>query len=188
MTSDRGRAAFSIVCDDMRLEASGKETFVGVYGTHIIVGSIPSVLPQLVICVYAWSDSNDPFEYCEFVISLDDKVIHEIRMPFSEAISEFWTKAPENEGREHSGPEKRVMARLVHRISPFVIESLGTLKMRVRTGTEELRAGSVRIGRPTDFAGLALHPAIHESPVASSNAEEQFVPEAQPEINQKTPE
>jgi len=143
MSHDIVRGAFAIFCDDYRQEVTGQETLVGVYGAEVTLTELPAALPQLVIIISAWCAFDDLFEECEFIATMNDIEIY--RSPvgkFKEALEENRKKLG---GQLKSGPENRVLVRIVHRIVPFFIEKPGSIRAHVNTGRELLRAGSLKI-------------------------------------------
>jgi hypothetical protein len=57
-----------IICDDIRKEASGKQTLVGVYNKDIIIPNIPSTLSQLFFRVGIELERTD-FKRIHFVVT-----------------------------------------------------------------------------------------------------------------------
>jgi len=66
----------TIFCDDIRLEASGKVTLVGVYiGDLIVLGTLPTTLPKFAMRILYTErpqESTDPVELRIFFPGDDD--------------------------------------------------------------------------------------------------------------------
>jgi hypothetical protein len=60
------------VCDDVRQEISGKTTFIGVYGTDVIVPMVPFMVPGIYI-VSKWDISTGSFNDVTFRLETPDK-------------------------------------------------------------------------------------------------------------------
>lgn len=136
------RGAVAIYCDSIREELSGKTTFVGVYGSALLVPSFPAVLPELNIKITAWTSYANPFRKIVVRLLKDDQIIAEAPMPPKdlEAILESAV------GNTKVTSESRMYVHSVIRISPLSLESKGVLRARVETEEGELRAGALAIG------------------------------------------
>lgn len=146
------RGAYAIYCDDIRLEVSGKNTYVGVYSDLLLVKELPALIPQLCIAVHAWTTHDRPFKKLVFRVLQGDEVLNEDAFN-TEAASEKWAAQRAKLGDlEPIDPSARMKVSRIIRISPFLIENEGALRVRIETEDGELRAGglSLRAGVRTD--------------------------------------
>jgi hypothetical protein len=102
-----------ILCDDIRLEASGKTTIIGIYGEDVIVPMTPMVLPQLCI-ITKWDTSVGVFEEIGF----------RLEMPDGKQMGPVKAKAP------HNVKGNRLSMHLA--FIPFQIQLIGTYKLHIK--------------------------------------------------------
>jgi len=102
-----------ILCDDVRQEASGKTTIVGIYGSDVIVPMIPMVLPQLCI-ITKWDMSSGVFKEVGF----------RLEMPNGTQLGPVKAKAP------LSVKGKRLSMHLA--FIPIQIQVVGTYKLHIK--------------------------------------------------------
>src|SRR5690242_14693253 len=74
MTQERFLSA--IFCDDVRREEGNKLSYMGVYGTDLLVPSFPIVLPKLCIALQMRTSPSPPEEVV-FKVLRDDEIIAE---------------------------------------------------------------------------------------------------------------
>jgi hypothetical protein len=89
------RQAFVTICDDVRIEISGKLIMIGVYTNHIIIPTEPFIAPQLVFNFYAESDINDPFTSVTFEVNLPQQPIQRVDIPLgmpAKPVNPQWTR------------------------------------------------------------------------------------------------
>jgi hypothetical protein len=79
-------------CDDIRLEADGKRTFVGVYSWRSIVPKFPHIFPQLCLFVEFDLRTGDDLSKSEIIIFEGDKEI--ARLPANDV-----EKIPNGKGK-----------------------------------------------------------------------------------------
>ncbi len=60
-----------IICDDVREEAGGKRSFMGIYGDTIIVKEMPKILPQLHI-VFLVEEIKEPFSGLKLIVKMPE--------------------------------------------------------------------------------------------------------------------
>ena len=51
MARKKPKFDYAIICDDIREEIRGKLSFIGIYGSNILVSKIPFVLPKLCFAI-----------------------------------------------------------------------------------------------------------------------------------------
>lgn len=139
------RGAFSLYCDDVRQENSGKSIFVGTYNSVMYVSDFPAILPTFFIVTTAWAAHSRPFEKLIFRVILDDVVLSEQAMDIREAQAEFFT-VPGSESTDRNSSLRQLIQR-VARFSPFVLEKECILRVRIETEDGELRTSGLAIKR-----------------------------------------
>jgi len=102
-----------ILCDDVRQEASGKTTIIGIYGADVIVPMTPMVLPQLCI-ITKWDTSSAIFKEIEF----------RLEMPDGNQMGPVKAKAP------HNVKGERLSMHLA--FIPFQIQVIGTYRLHIK--------------------------------------------------------
>ena|SRR5882757_7297458 len=137
----------SIFCDDIRAEADGKFTFVGVYPTQLMVihTAFPITLPKLCIGV-VFNQRHSLFMpdlTLRVVMPGDDE-----DRPSIEA--ELTGEVPAPERRTETDEYTMFGSNIV--FSPFTIERSGRIKVRiVRDGTA-YRLGSLRVAHISEIS------------------------------------
>jgi len=109
-----------IICDDVRQEASGKTTIVGIYGADVIVPMTPMVLPQLCI-ITKWDVSSGTFK----------DIVFRLEMPAGNQMGPVKAKAPQ------SVKGSRLSMHLA--LIPFQIQTVGTYKLHIKIDDEPER-------------------------------------------------
>lgn len=140
------RGAFTIYCDDIRNEVGGKSTFVGVFGSEMIVPSFPALLPKFVVHTTVWTTLALPFHKISLRILLNEEVIsqEDIDIAKYNALNE----ESEKNNNITDPMARRVLVRIAQ-FSPFLIEKESVLRVRVQTEDGELRTAGLRIRAET---------------------------------------
>jgi hypothetical protein len=116
-----------MICDDVRQEASGKISVMGIFADDIVVYSVPMVIPQLWF-VTKWDISEGGFTE----ISL------RIELPDGKPMGPFHAQAPQNLNN------KRFMLYLA--LFPFQIQSTGDYKLYLTVdGRQEVEMGKFAV-------------------------------------------
>lgn len=105
------------LCDDVRQEITGKTTFVGVYGTDVVVPMVPFIMPGLYI-VSKWDISGGLFNDVTFRIEMPDK----------KQLGHIKAMAPQNV----KGPQLLMHLALI----PFQIQVAGVYKVYIKIDDE----------------------------------------------------
>lgn len=137
------RGAFSIYCDDLRQEASGKSIIVGVYSGELHVQEFPALLPTFHILTTVWTNRGRPFKKLVFRILLDETVLSEEEVDIAAAQEKMHGATKDEPGKNH--PNSRQIFRRIARFSPFVLEKECVLRVRVETEEGELRTSALGI-------------------------------------------
>jgi hypothetical protein len=132
------RHMWAIVCDDLRPELGNKVSFMGVYGSEIVLTSFPAALPKLCAAVYVRTAKVDPFQKLIVRVLKDETEIGRWEMA-EEQLRTFGT--PEFPREE----EGIIDAALMCQFAPLVLEQPCLLRFRAETEREILKGGSVRV-------------------------------------------
>jgi hypothetical protein len=139
------RFAHAIYCDDVRLEAGNKQSLMGVYHSKMLVQGFPYVAPKLCVAVWAITPPEKPFKALTLRLLFGDNVLVEHSLPIEYAAD------PKAED-----PMRIMTAFAVLQIAPFKADAPNTLRLRVVTEEEELKAGGLDIelaAAPAQAAG-----------------------------------
>lgn len=136
------RDAYCIFCDDIRAEVGGKVSYMGIYSTLLGVENIPTVLPKLCIAVMCSTPIEEPFQSVAVRISKNGVVTQESTLPqeflgnmIPEIAKQGWV----------DDPIKIITAGMHITISPFIVDTEGTLTVTVIADGTEYTAGKLRI-------------------------------------------
>jgi hypothetical protein len=144
----------TIFCDDIRPEASGKMTFIGVYTHHMVVhGTFPFLLPKFAL----WIQYNQrpthvirPITFAVFLPNDTDTPSIVMQAPddrTDEAIKNSGYLAKDFSLDEKTDPTYVGLG--THTIfSPFIIPCPGIIKVRAIRGDTLLRLGSLAVYGP----------------------------------------
>ena len=69
-----------LICDDVREEAGGKRSFMGIYGDNIVVQEMPKLLPQLHV-VFLIDEIKEPFSKIRLLVNMPES--KPIKMEFA---------------------------------------------------------------------------------------------------------
>ena len=134
------RYAHAIYCDDIRQELGSKLSLMGIYQGKMFVPSFPIVLSKLCVAVWAVTPIDRPFTKLTLRLLHGDKVVLEAPLP-----DEFLnTQGNLVETLDPVNP-KTLTAHTAIQLSPLPIEGPVSLKLRIQTEQEELRAGGLEI-------------------------------------------
>jgi hypothetical protein len=145
---------YTIFCDDIREEVSGKTSFVGAYGARLFVhGSFPVTLPKFAMSIayYQKTDSvNLPLRIVVFVPGdPSDKPSIEFEQSAEDASGAI--QEAQESRKKIPGAEGGIMVTHANLVfAPFVINEAGVIRVRAVRGDELIRLGSL---------GVYLHPA-----------------------------
>lgn len=152
----------SIFCDDIRFEQGNKLTFVGCYGTEMLIsGPLPALLPRLGIFVQLRlpAGTSSPSQIrVYFPDSKDDEpaYVMDIAAPSAETIK-----------KSQETPSPDIVPILASNVpillGPVVIAMEGLIKVRVEWGGKTIKAGTIKI-RHVGTEG-AISPNASQPPV-----------------------
>ena len=130
------RAAWSIVCDDIRQEVGNKISFMGIYQSELLLAQFPSTLPRLCFAVYARTPASQPFKQLLFKIFRDDE---QLIAEGSLDVATITPSPPSSDG------ELFLTGTMLIGFSPMILVEPCKLSARVFTEAEVLKAGSILV-------------------------------------------
>lgn len=135
--------AYTIFCDDVRHEVSGKTTLVGVYNSVMILAQqAPIVVPRLWIVLNYFerpSESNEQVDVAIHVSGQDVPAVFATLVPAGDR-----PVPPENLPEAES--ETFIQFKAFFEIAPLFIEQFGLIKVRLKRGNLTIQAGSLLVG------------------------------------------
>jgi len=139
------RQISTIFCDDIRQEAGGKLSLMGVYSGVMFVPDFPIILPKLCISITAVTPSKNPFKKISFKIFKADDVLAENEIDANQLIelSKNQNNVVENDG------DKIHMINMALVFAPLQIEKECVIRIRVYADDEEELRGpglSIKLG------------------------------------------
>lgn len=135
---------FTIFCDDIRQEASGKFLFIGVYrGSLIVKGAFPALLPTFAVAVSYLErpgESADPVSVSVYLPG-EETPVAATSLP----VDEFRKQTvPEEDAKELDGdPIPTMNFNFV--FSPLLLTRPGRISVRLTRGDSVYRIGSLKI-------------------------------------------
>ncbi len=139
---------YTIFCDDIRQESTGKLTFIGVYPATLYVhGEFPFTLSKF--CFFI--DYREPHDLRTESVALkiflpgdaDDSPSVEGEIHLERARSAMGEKIKDDSIPEQ---EKMIRATTVLSFAPVILSGEGVIKVRAyRGGKEEIRLGTLRV-------------------------------------------
>lgn len=156
MKEDTSRAAWSIFCDDVRLEVNGKALFIGVYTSRMLVQQFPCSL-RLVVVSHLRVPRADPVQLLNFKVYRDKDTIVEAKM-IGEGVTtslSFAEESPEDtafyEDPKRQPPDDlpRLPSDVITATSVLQLQLDEPCMLRVRFETERglIRAGGIIISQ-----------------------------------------
>jgi len=134
------RSVSTIYCDDIRREVGEKVSFMGVYGSSLIVTEFPATLPKLCIIISVITPANKPFEELCIRVFLESEIVGQIEFD-GDQLSEMLSSIDNNNEAEDGALHMRA----VLTISPLVISASSKIRVRVITESEELKGLALNI-------------------------------------------
>jgi hypothetical protein len=138
-------SGFTIFCDDIRHEVSGKATFVGAYAdTMYINGQLPAILPKLAIMIVYREEpqSLEPVQVKVFLPGDDYD---------APAVVFEFTPEPELIP-EQTGDFLMREARFLWETVGVIIKETGQIRVRAFRGDDEIRLGALEVTLNPAFA------------------------------------
>jgi hypothetical protein len=153
------RVANCAFCDDVRNEIGGKLSFMGIYGSDMLIsGQPPQALPKLAIVVWLVCDIDDDVKkFAIRVLAAPNR--HEF------AKAEYPDDALKNVQYADDATKKTFISTIS--LSPFPVQEDGFVEVMVDTDRGTMRAGRLMV--------RFVDPAAHQTAIMQS-----LVPPLQP--------
>ena len=141
-----GPRGYSIFCDDLRQEVGGKKTLVGMYNAVMFVtDNFPVTIPKLVVLATYSEPAEKRANHVELNVYLPGES-EEKPASLRATISFEEAERAGLVGKLTFGDEPRfVSVQSVIVLSPLVLQSEGSIKVRVRRGDEIIKLGQLLI-------------------------------------------
>ena len=119
--------AVAAICDDLRMEATGKPFIIGMYPQIMNFASLPAAVPQIFVLVTVFSDIKKPIlKYTVHITAPGMNITHE-----------------HNSGTLQPSPFQdvtRAEVSVAVPIRPFIVTAPGVLTVTIKHAEGELRA------------------------------------------------
>ena len=135
-------SGYTIFCDDLRQEVSGKVTIVGAYsGGMQIVAEGPISLPRFAAMVLLWTDPAAPRKglVLKLMFETDDGEIEEV---FS---ADFSAEQLGTATLDPQGSTDHIELRSMVQLANVQISRSGRFKVRFYDQSDEIRVGTLRV-------------------------------------------
>ena len=134
---------YTIFCDDVRLEASGKTSYMGIYRGKLILNvPLPASLLKLHLVIHYFERPNESTEPVNIHVYMpgdaEGAPTAAVVLPLDDARS----KVPEPEISD-SDPLLSIMSLVM--IAPFELKSEGHIRVRAYRGDLEVRLGTLAV-------------------------------------------
>lgn len=130
--------AWAIVCDDYRIEGTGKPFIIGIYVQDMVFATLPAVVPHVIVAVTVVSDISEPIT----------RYTVEITWPGGSVTQDFdlgpYVPSPEIPGVKMP-PIQKVECRSIVPVMPFSVTEPGAMLVMVKHSKGELRAKMLRL-------------------------------------------
>ena len=137
------RQVLTVFCDDIRHEAGGKVSYIGVYAGQLFVPTFPVTLPKLCLAMSMTTPAEKPFRKLSLRVLKDAELLAEGSLDESQLsnVVEATDSIPEEERKDGVG-----LLQAFFLFSPFQLDGPCVLGVRVDTEEGELRGVGLRIG------------------------------------------
>ncbi len=132
------RFAHAVYCDDVRQEVGNKISLIGVYHGKLFLPQFPVVLPKLGIALWVRTPATKPFRKLGFRVLIGDNQL--VNVPVDQSIVDSYLSMEPT-----TDPEKISMFHTSLIMSPVPLDGPTTIRVRVDTEDEELKAGALEI-------------------------------------------
>ena len=132
---------FTIFCDDLRQESSGKLIFIGVYTNELIIfGAAPTLLPTFaafINYVERPGESTDPVKLRMFIPGMAE--------PFADIDLDVVAMRNTPKPPHIEGDDSFIRMFVPLKFSPLPIHEEGLIKVRAYRGDDEIRLGTIMV-------------------------------------------
>ena len=138
-----------IVCDDIREEAGGKKSLMGVYRSQIICPSLPIQLPKLCLRAFVSTEKTKPIKSLEFEVEVLGSPAVKISVPTEQL--EMVAQQNENPEGTHLEYTAEIMA------GSLTLHKEGPIRVWAKINNRRKRVGAVwvKLAAPAPAPGQA---------------------------------
>lgn len=137
---------YTIFCDDVRHEVSGKFTFVGVYQAEMIVsGTLPAQLPKFVLCINYREKPGESTENVQLQIYMPEDSSDSPSMKLDVPVEHFRQAATEPLNLIDAESSPIISGQFIVEIVPLKIKKEGHIKVRALRGEAKYALGALLI-------------------------------------------
>jgi hypothetical protein len=137
------RLMTTIMCDDVRREEGQKLSYMGIYGSNLLLPDFPITLPKLCFVMSVLCPAQEePPKTLTFRLTKDDEVLAEVQMSES-ALSGIHKQTNVAEERD----AKRLVIGTVMQLFPLQLMGPCVLKARALCDGKELKGGAWPVER-----------------------------------------
>lgn len=135
---------FTIFCDDIRHEISGKTTYVGAYNNSLLAGGgLPAAIPQLCFAVSIRVPQHNPPSELKIRII---KYVDSSSTVLAESIVPFDAELLIDPSDPAYSPDGFYDVKGEFRLAPFIINEECRIGARCYDGDVEYKLGSLKVG------------------------------------------
>ena len=143
-------------CDDLRYEAQGTQTLVGVYNAHLLVsGEFPILLPKFALLIKIFEDPENMLSgtgSLKIFVPGEEHPVFDMPMNFENRHD---PKLLFDEHNSYDGLTKTISGSIPLMFSPFTLKEEGSIRVRLYANDIEYRVGALIVKRA---ANPALQP------------------------------
>ncbi len=141
-------SGYVIFSDDVRLELNNKRSFIGVYGTQMVVPELPAIVPRLCVTTTLICYRGELPRALSISLVYGDVEISRVTVSDEELKewrenSEAELAAEVSEFPQDDPPKVRLSVMI--QLSPLGLISAGRISAFVETDKGRIRAGSIKI-------------------------------------------
>ena len=134
---------YTIFCDDIRHEISGKTTFVGIYaGEMILHVPLPAIYPKLCLAIHYTERPGESTEPVRIEVSLPGDEIDKPAIVADLPIDQMRNRPPPS---DPGADDPRLGVQFHMGLTPLQILKEGRIKVRAIRGEDVIRLGSLLI-------------------------------------------
>jgi hypothetical protein len=138
---------FTLFCDDLREEKTGKTTYVGVYGDVMYIdGDLPSTLPGLHFAIHLFAAPHSTFETLKIQVAMPGDDIESPAVSFDVDRANLVTIPRLEIGDELTHPRSHITFKLG--LVPFPIKGYGRIRVSALWNGEFVPLGSLAVAPP----------------------------------------
>lgn len=141
---ENSRFALAHFCDDIRVEASGKLTLVGVYNADMLFQEFPAFVPKLAVWLFVSSPIGETINTIAVKISKADSVIMEFAPTTIQKMTPMRDAA-------HDAPSRMTFTLNIG-LPPMTLSEACTVRVDVAVDGTDYCAGKLHVGLMPSYA------------------------------------